>query len=244
MSIHTLLDFPDGSRLRAAPKTVSRSPYFRTLLSSSSPQPHQPIITDTERIIFACLLDFMSRPTVFPLFWDRQQGFDYSSFSRLPAEVDLYDVHTQYTSGHTVTNYWECGAPCQAMAKGQVQCLGPVEKDKVLVNFGRIVRVKYSALLNGTGSAECGRRGAKSIGEMHELTDAWVGDMWLEMKLQKEARASERASEYGNITQLLNTILPTPKTFRLQGLNHCVGVVNKRMYCCAPPSIHFARSGE
>ncbi|KAJ4344145.1 hypothetical protein N0V95_006307 [Ascochyta clinopodiicola] len=48
---------------------------------------------DADPDLFEHLLRFMRRPSVFPLFWSKGHGFDYSLYQRLQAEAKYFEIN-------------------------------------------------------------------------------------------------------------------------------------------------------
>ncbi|KAF2645295.1 hypothetical protein P280DRAFT_116575 [Massarina eburnea CBS 473.64] len=77
-----------------ARSTLRTSPYFNNLLSrwedGTETLPNGAIFIDAEPEIFKHVLDYMRRPTVFPLFWTREKGFDHVLYAKVMAEADFF----------------------------------------------------------------------------------------------------------------------------------------------------------
>jgi hypothetical protein len=83
-----------GRKFRTSKAVLSVSPYFESLLSRREDyadlQPDGSYYIDADPDTFEHLLNFMRRPAKFPLFWTKKDGFDYTLYSSLEAEVDYF----------------------------------------------------------------------------------------------------------------------------------------------------------
>jgi hypothetical protein len=91
---HILLDV-SGRKIRTRKSTLQTSEYFNSMLSGRwtidlLPDGSLPIDADPE--IFSILLGYMRRPTVYPLLWTKEQGFDYVTYNKLMAEADFFGL--------------------------------------------------------------------------------------------------------------------------------------------------------
>jgi hypothetical protein len=77
--------------------TLQVSPYFRNLLARWSDcddkQEDGSYFVEADADTFQYILDFMRRPSKFPLFWTKETGFDYALYNRLEAEADYFLLH-------------------------------------------------------------------------------------------------------------------------------------------------------
>jgi hypothetical protein len=60
------------------------------------PQSDGSYFIDADPELFEHLLRFMRRPSVFPLFYNTIQGFDYGLYSRLQEEANYFQIDTLY----------------------------------------------------------------------------------------------------------------------------------------------------
>jgi hypothetical protein len=51
------------------------------------------LFVDADLKIFQHILNFMRRPSKFPLFWTKQTGFDYVLYKKLEEEADYFLLH-------------------------------------------------------------------------------------------------------------------------------------------------------
>jgi hypothetical protein len=76
---------------------TAESGLFKRQLSAQCnwvPQRDGTYFIDTNPALFEHLLDFMRRPSVFPLFWSQNKGFDYNLYQRLQAEAEYFQIST------------------------------------------------------------------------------------------------------------------------------------------------------
>jgi hypothetical protein len=96
-SIIIILDI-GGRKFKTETGTLcAESGLFRHQLSDQypwSPQDDGSYFLDTDPELFEHLLRFMRRPSVFPLFYDKVQGFDYGLYARLQAEAKYFQIDT------------------------------------------------------------------------------------------------------------------------------------------------------
>ena len=82
---------PSISTTRA---TLTTSPYFQNLFdrwdNGRDQAPDGSYLIDSDPNVFEHLLSFMRRPTRFPLFWTKENGFDYALYNKLEAEANYY----------------------------------------------------------------------------------------------------------------------------------------------------------
>ncbi|EOA87586.1 hypothetical protein ACJQWK_08769 [Exserohilum turcicum] len=83
-----------GRKFRCSKAVLSTSPYFENLFArwedSADRQVDGSYLIDADPDVFKHLLDFMRRPARFPLYWNREEGFDYLLYSKLEAEADYF----------------------------------------------------------------------------------------------------------------------------------------------------------
>jgi len=91
---HITLDV-GGRKFRTRKSTLQTSEYFQNMLSGRWPVdmlPDGSLPIDADEDVFPILLGYMRRPTVFPLLWTREQGFDYVTYNKLLAEADFFGL--------------------------------------------------------------------------------------------------------------------------------------------------------
>ena len=83
-----------GRKFRTSKSVLSVSPYFEGLLNrwedGADLQADGSYYVDADADTFEHLLSFMRRPSRFPLYWTRKDGFDYALYSRVEAEADYF----------------------------------------------------------------------------------------------------------------------------------------------------------
>jgi hypothetical protein len=52
--------------------------------------PDGSLFVDADADVFRIILNYMRRPTVYPLLWTREKGFDHAMYSKVMAEADFY----------------------------------------------------------------------------------------------------------------------------------------------------------
>jgi hypothetical protein len=86
-----------GRKYRTQNVTLQSSPYFQNLLARwddcSDRQEDGSYFIDADPDAFQYILEFMRRPSKFPLFWTKETGFDYALYSKLEAEADYFLLH-------------------------------------------------------------------------------------------------------------------------------------------------------
>jgi hypothetical protein len=89
-----------GRKYKTRMSTLRVSPYFDTLLTRwddcSDRQMDGSYFIDADPDAFQHVLDFMRRPSRFPLFWTKETGFNYALYNKLEAEADYFgldDLH-------------------------------------------------------------------------------------------------------------------------------------------------------
>lgn len=87
-----------GRKFQTLKSTLrSESGLFRNQLSdrfSWEPQADGSYFLDANPNLFEHLLDFMRRPSVFPLFYTKAHGFDYNLYNRLEIEAEYFQMDT------------------------------------------------------------------------------------------------------------------------------------------------------
>jgi len=83
-----------GRKFRTSKSVLSVSPYFEGLLNrwedGADLQADGSYYVDADADTFERLLGFMRRPSRLPLYWTREDGFDYALYSRVEAEADYF----------------------------------------------------------------------------------------------------------------------------------------------------------
>jgi hypothetical protein len=91
---NTIILDVSGRKFRTTTSVLSVSPYFESLFARWKDcvdlQEDRSYYVDADPDIFEHLLNFMRRPSRFPLYWTKQDGFDYVLYSKLEAEADYY----------------------------------------------------------------------------------------------------------------------------------------------------------
>jgi hypothetical protein len=84
-----------GRKFRTTRATLQSCDYFQALLTrwSDNVQPDGSYYVDADPDIFEHVLNFIRRPQTFPLFWDRETGFDHMLYLKLQAEADFFCLH-------------------------------------------------------------------------------------------------------------------------------------------------------
>jgi hypothetical protein len=86
-----------GCVYRTHKATLQTSPYFRNLMARwddcCDRQDDGSLFVDADPKTFQHILDFMRRPSKFPLFWTKQNGFDYVLYNRLEEDADYFLLH-------------------------------------------------------------------------------------------------------------------------------------------------------
>ncbi|KAI8931442.1 hypothetical protein NX059_011769 [Plenodomus lindquistii] len=94
---HLIVLDVSGRKYQTQRSTLQAFPYFHDLLarwkSYSYRQEYGSCFVDADPNVFQYVLEFMRRPSRFPLFWTRQTGFDYALYSKLEAEADHFLLH-------------------------------------------------------------------------------------------------------------------------------------------------------
>jgi hypothetical protein len=84
-----------GRKFRTTKATLQSCDYFQALLTrwGDNVQPDGSYYVDADPDIFEHVLNFIRRPQTFPLFWDRETGFDHMLYLKLQAEADFFCLH-------------------------------------------------------------------------------------------------------------------------------------------------------
>jgi hypothetical protein len=76
-----------GRKYRTPEATLQVSPYFQSLLARwtdcSDRQEDGSYFIDADPDAFQHIIEFMRRPSKFPLFWTKETGFDYALYNKL-----------------------------------------------------------------------------------------------------------------------------------------------------------------
>ncbi|KAH8640783.1 hypothetical protein IG631_03724 [Alternaria alternata] len=90
---HIILDVC-GRKFRTSKSVLSVSPYFESLLirweDCADLQADGSYYVDADADTFEHILNFMRRPSRFPLYWNKKDGFDYALYCRVEAEADYF----------------------------------------------------------------------------------------------------------------------------------------------------------
>ncbi|KAF2260393.1 hypothetical protein CC78DRAFT_472953 [Lojkania enalia] len=85
-----------GQKFKTLLSTLtSESGYFHSLFSgrwAGTPTEGESYFIDADPDTFKHLLRYMRRPGVFPLFWSKSSGFDYSMYKRLEHEASFFQI--------------------------------------------------------------------------------------------------------------------------------------------------------
>lgn len=83
-----------GRKFRTSKSVLEVAPYFKNLLDrwedGADLQTDGSYYVDADADTFGHLLSFMRRPSRFPLYWTKKDGFDYALYSRVEAEADYF----------------------------------------------------------------------------------------------------------------------------------------------------------
>ncbi|CAN9208891.1 unnamed protein product [Alternaria sp. RS040] len=83
-----------GRKFRTSKSVLSVSPYFESLLTRwedcADLQADGSYYVDADADTFEHILNFMRRPSRFPLYWNKKDGFDYALYCRVEAEADYF----------------------------------------------------------------------------------------------------------------------------------------------------------
>jgi len=94
---HLVILDVSGRKFETTKATLQISPYFQDFLARwddcSDRQEDGPYFIDADPDVLQHILEFMRRPSKFPLFWIKDTSFDYSLYNKLEAEVDYFLIH-------------------------------------------------------------------------------------------------------------------------------------------------------
>jgi hypothetical protein len=94
MASNTVILDVSGRKFRTTKSVLSVSPHFESLLTRwndcADLQADGSYYIDADQDTFEHLLNFIRRPAQFPLYWPREDGFDYVLYSKLEAEADYF----------------------------------------------------------------------------------------------------------------------------------------------------------
>ncbi|KAH7073533.1 hypothetical protein BKA63DRAFT_603897 [Paraphoma chrysanthemicola] len=97
MPPHLIVLDVSGRKFQTQKATLQTSPYFQNLLARwdncTDQQEDGSYYIDADPDVFRHVLDFMRRPSKFPLFWTKETGFDYALYNKLEAEADYFLLH-------------------------------------------------------------------------------------------------------------------------------------------------------
>ena len=83
-----------GRKFRTSKSVLSVSPYFRNLFDrwadGADHQADGSYSVDADANTFEHLLSFMRRPSRFPLYWTKEDGFDYALYNSVEADADFF----------------------------------------------------------------------------------------------------------------------------------------------------------
>jgi hypothetical protein len=86
-----------GRKFRTTKSTLQTSDYFSNLITRwedcTDRQEDGSFFVDADPDTFEQLLNFMRRPSRFPLYWTKEKGFDYVLYDKLAAEADIFLLH-------------------------------------------------------------------------------------------------------------------------------------------------------
>jgi hypothetical protein len=90
---HIILDV-SGRKFRTSKSVLSVSPYFESLLTRwedcADLQADGSYYVDADADTFEHILNFMRRPSRFPLYWNKKDGFDYALYCRQAVLTTLH----------------------------------------------------------------------------------------------------------------------------------------------------------
>ncbi|KAF1936435.1 hypothetical protein EJ02DRAFT_459523 [Clathrospora elynae] len=94
---HLIILDISGRKYRTQKVTLQASAYFQNLLARwndcSDRQEDGSYFIDADSNVFEHVLQFMRRPSKFPLFWTKETSFDYVLYNKLEAEADHFLFH-------------------------------------------------------------------------------------------------------------------------------------------------------
>ena len=100
-SLPSVITLDVGGRLFKASTDIliAESGLFQRQLSDRftwTPQADGSYFLDANPELFEHLLQFMRRPSKFPLFWSKDRGFDYDLYHRLQTEAEYFQMDALY----------------------------------------------------------------------------------------------------------------------------------------------------
>ena len=94
---HLIILDVSGREYRTQKATLQASPYFQNLLARwddcGDKQEDGSYLIDADPDVFQYILEFMRRPSKFPLFWTKETSFDYALYNKLEVEADYFLLH-------------------------------------------------------------------------------------------------------------------------------------------------------
>lgn len=97
MSSHLIILDVSGRKYKTQKATLQISPYFRNLLARwddcSDRQEDGSYFIDADPDAFQYILEFMRRPSKYPLLWTKETSFNYALYNKLEAEADYFLLH-------------------------------------------------------------------------------------------------------------------------------------------------------
>jgi hypothetical protein len=94
---HLIILDVSGRKYQTQKVTLQASPYFQNLLAKwndcSDRQEDGSYFIDADSDVFHYVLQFMRRPSKFPLFWTNETSFNYALYNRLEVEADYFLLH-------------------------------------------------------------------------------------------------------------------------------------------------------
>lgn len=97
MSPHLIILDVSGRKFQTQKATLQTSLYFQNLLARwddcADRQKDGSCFVDADPDAFQHILDFMRRPSKFPLFWTKETSFDYALYNKLEAEAEYSLLH-------------------------------------------------------------------------------------------------------------------------------------------------------
>lgn len=97
MRPHLIILDVSGRKYQTQKATLQTSPYFQNLLARwddcTDRQEDGSYFIDADPDAFQYILEFMRRPSKFPLFWTKETSFNYALYNKLEAEADYFFLH-------------------------------------------------------------------------------------------------------------------------------------------------------
>jgi hypothetical protein len=84
-----------GRRFEVLRSTLMKSGALSDMISGTllwAAEPDGSYFLDTDPDAFEHVLRFMRRPSIFPLFWSKSEGFDYAQYHRVQTEAEVFKV--------------------------------------------------------------------------------------------------------------------------------------------------------